>query len=90
MRRNLKVAITLLVIGGLVLFGGYIRLRDFREQEEEVERTDPDETIFGQGLILAMNFCGIVLLIGGAVLLLITIFKLKDKEISLSNDDGKV
>ncbi len=90
MRRNLKVAITLLIIGVLLLSGGYIRLRNFREQEEEVDRTDPDETVLGQGLILAMNFCGLVLLIGGAILLLITVFKLKDRDPFSTNEDRKV
>lgn len=73
MQRNLKVGLTLIVIGALLLFVGYSMLTSFRGREEDVERVDPTETLTEHGSILALNFCGGVFIFGGVMVIIVKV-----------------
>ena len=82
MDRNLKVGLTLIVMGTLLLFIGYQMLTDFTEREEDIERVNPEETLVEHESILALNFCGAVFIFGGLAVILVKFFKIdiSDKE----------
>ncbi len=73
MKRYLKVGFTLIVIGSLLLFTGYTMLTSFRDREEDIDRIYPEETLAEHGIILAINFCGGIFLLGGLIVLIIKI-----------------
>ncbi len=76
MERRIKVGLTLIVIGLLVLFLGYTLSNDFREKEEENDRGEEEDSLTEHGGILALNFCGGVFLISGAVAIFLKIFNI--------------
>ncbi len=86
MRNRLKIGLALIVIGVLIISMGYIMLDDFREREEEPEE-EPEETLLEHGVILAMNFCGIVFFLAGLVLLIITLLDKGQNELSKKGED---
>ncbi|MEF8873711.1 MAG: hypothetical protein V5A88_03455 [Candidatus Thermoplasmatota archaeon] len=45
MHKKIKIGLTLVFIGILILSLGYTMLDDFREREEKIERVHPEETI---------------------------------------------
>lgn len=93
MQKKLKIGLTLILIGTLILSLGYIMLDDFREREEDTDRIHPEETILEQGSILALNFCGIVFLGAGMILLIVKILGIKlkgEKNASTDESEGKV
>jgi len=86
MRSRLKIGLALIVIGVLIISMGYIMLDDFREREEEPGE-EPEETLLEHGVILAMNFCGIVFFLAGLVLLIITLLDKGQNELSKKGED---
>ncbi|MFP4185853.1 MAG: hypothetical protein ACLFSM_06575 [Thermoplasmata archaeon] len=73
MKRNLKVGLTLIVIGSLLSIMGYTMLRNFESREEEIERVKPLETLTEHGFLLALNFCGGVFIFGGIAVILVKV-----------------
>lgn len=77
MNRKIKVGLTLIILGSILLYSGYNLLGDFREREEETTRIEEEETVTEHGGIIAMNFCGGIFLIGGIVIILVKVLDIQ-------------
>ncbi|MEF8836209.1 MAG: hypothetical protein V5A76_08640 [Candidatus Thermoplasmatota archaeon] len=84
MEKQLKVGLTLIIMGSLISYVGYTMLSDFRQREEEINRISPDETLTEHGAISALNFCGGVFLLAGVMIILMKAF---DIELNGRKDD---
>lgn len=68
---NLKVGLTFIVIGVLLLLVGSRILSIFRDGEENIGRVDTDEAVTECRSMPALNFCGRVSIFGGVMVIIV-------------------